>query len=44
VPYSFGVGVSPSSFQIADVDGDGRPDLITVTFNGVEVVLNRTTK
>jgi hypothetical protein len=44
VPYSFGVGVSPSSFQIADVDGDGRPDLITVTFNGIEVVLNRTTK
>jgi len=44
VPYSFGVGVTPMSFLIADVDGDGRPDLITVTFNGVEVVLNRTMK
>ena len=43
-PYSFGVGVSPASFQIADVDGDGRPDLITVTFSGLEVTLNRTTK
>jgi hypothetical protein len=44
VPYTFGVGLSPANFQIADVDGDGRPDLITVTFTGIEVTLNRTKK
>jgi hypothetical protein len=44
VPYTFGVGISPATFQIADVDGDGRPDLISVTFTGIEVTLNRTKK
>ena len=41
-PYGFAVGTAPATFQVADVDGDGRLDLIVLTSVGVEVILNRT--
>jgi hypothetical protein len=41
-PYGFGVGVAPMNFVMGDVDGDGRPDVISMIQNGIEVTLNRT--
>jgi hypothetical protein len=30
------------NFVMGDVDGDGRPDVISMIQNGIEVTLNRT--
>jgi hypothetical protein len=41
---TFGVGSGPYSVMTADVNGDGRPDLVVTNFNGdtVSVLLNTT--
>src|SRR6185369_7655530 len=43
-PTNFGVGSSPLSVAVADVNGDGRPDLLVANFsdNNVSVLLNTT--
>jgi hypothetical protein len=44
-PASFAVNASPTSFAIADFNGDGRPDVATVDFfsNTLSVLLDTTT-
>jgi hypothetical protein len=43
-PTNFGVGTSPRSVATADVNGDGKPDLLVAAFvsNTVSVLLNQT--
>src|SRR6516225_1503420 len=41
LPRSFSVGIDPTAVVIADVNGDGKPDIITANFgsNDVSVLL-----
>jgi hypothetical protein len=42
---SFAAGTSPQSVAVADVNGDGKPDVIAADYGGsVSVLLNTTTK
>jgi hypothetical protein len=45
--YRFTVGINPQTIKVADIDGDGKPDLLVSYYSfygiGVSVLLNRST-
>jgi hypothetical protein len=38
--YYYGVGASPHSIAAADLNSDGRPDLVVANGNSIAVMLN----